>query len=200
MNNIISLEQLDLTNGLYTYADYLTWKFEQTVELIKGKVWPMAAPSRRHQDISWQLTLKIGNHFADHKCRAYAAPFDVRLYDQRKSNKANKDVFTVIQPDICIICDLQKLDDKGCLGAPDLVVEILSRGNSSKEMKTKRLLYEENEIREYWVFDPEHELVFQFHLTEAGVYSPAAIYVKEDILACIIFPDLKIDLQEVFSF
>ena len=200
MKEITSLEQLDLVNGIYTYADYLTWKFEQAVELVKGRILPMAAPNTKHQKISWQLTLKIGTHFTNHSCHAFAAPFDVRLHDQRKSTKANKKVFTVVQPDICIICDFNKLDDKGCLGSPDLVVEILSPGNSAKEMKTKKLLYEENEIREYWIFDPEHENVFQFHLTDAGVYSPATIYVKDDALECVIFPDLKIQLEEVFKF
>jgi len=200
MGDIVSLDQLDLANGLYTYADYLTWKFEQTVELIKGKILPMAAPSRKHQDISRELNGLFYEHFKRHSCRFYAAPFDVRLYDKRKSAKVNKEVFSVVQPDICIICDRQKLDDKGCLGAPDLVVEILSPGNSSKEMKTKKLLYEESEIREYWIFDPEHETAFQFHLTETGVYSPATIYVNDDILDCVIFPDLKIDMKEVFRF
>ncbi len=197
---MISLEQLDLANGMYSYADYLTWKFDQAVEIIKGKILPMAAPNTKHQRISWDLTLKIGNHFTRHACRAFAAPFDVRLHDKRKSAKANKSVFSVVQPDICVICDLKKLDDKGCLGAPDLVIEILSPGNSAKEMKTKKLLYEENEIREYWIFDPEREAVFQFHLTDAGVYSPATIYVKDDILDCVIFPDLKIQLDDIFKF
>jgi Uma2 family endonuclease len=200
MKEILSLDQLDIENGRYSYADYLTWKFEQTVELIKGKILAMAAPNRYHQDISWNLTLQIGNHFKNHPCRAYAAPFDVRLYDKQKSAKANKDILTVVQPDICIICDLKKLDEKGCLGAPDLVVEILSKGNSSKEMKIKKQLYEESEIREYWIFDPERECAFQFHLTDAGIYSPATIYVKEDILNCVIFPDLNIHLEEVFRF
>ena len=196
----MSLEQLDVVNGRYNYADYLTWKFEQTVELIKGKILLMSAPSRKHQDISRELNGAFYEHFKRHDCRFYAAPFDVRLYDKRRSAHANKDVYTVVQPDICIICDLKKLDDKGCLGAPDLVVEILSPGNSTKEMKTKKLLYEENEIREYWIFDPEHENVFQFHLTDAGVYSPATIYVKEEVLECVIFPDLNIQLQEIFKF
>lgn len=200
MSHIINIEQLDLKNGLYTYADYLTWTFEQTVEIIKGKILPMSAPSRKHQEISWSLTLKIGNHFANHPCRAYAAPFDVRLLDKSKSAKANKNIITVVQPDICIVCDLKKLDDKGCLGAPDLVVEILSPGNSTKEMKTKKQLYEENEIREYWIVDPERECAFQFHLTESGVYSPATIYVKEDVLECVIFPDLKVALEDIFRF
>jgi Uma2 family endonuclease len=95
---------------------------------------------------------------------------------------------------------LEKLDDKGCLGAPDLVVEILSPGNSTKEMKTKKQLYEENEIREYWIVDPERECAFQFHLTELGVYSPATIYVKEEVLECVIFPDLKVAMEDIFRF
>ena len=200
MQEILSLDQLDVENGRYSYADYLTWKFEQTVELVKGKVLAMSAPSRYHQDISWRLSGLFYNFLKNSECRAYAAPFDVRLLDRRKSAKANKDIFTVVQPDICVICDKSKLDEKGCIGAPDLVVEILSRGNSVKEMKIKKQLYEENEIREYWIFDPEHGYAFQFHLTKAGVYSPANIYVKDDILESVIFPDLKINLDEVFQF
>ena len=107
MAAITDISQLDL-NGTYSYADYLTWKFEQTLELIKGKIFvPMAAPSRRHQQISWRLTLQIGELFKHHSCDAYAAPFDVRLFDKRKSEKANKDIFTVVQPDLCVICDLE---------------------------------------------------------------------------------------------
>jgi Uma2 family endonuclease len=199
MPNIMDLSELDTVNGIYSYADYLTWQFEQTVELIKGKILQMSAPSRRHQGISRELNGLFFNHFRNHQCRLYAAPFDVRLYDKRKSVKANKEVLTVVQPDICIICDLDKLDDKGCLGSPDLVIEILSPGNSSKEMKLKKSLYEENGIREYWIIDPEHEYAFQFNLLESGVYSPATIYVNDDILNCVIFPTLTIDLNEVFS-
>ncbi len=199
MSQIVSLSQLDIANGIYTYADYLTWKFDQAVELIKGKIFPMSAPSRRHQGISGEIHGKIYTHFRKHKCKFYAAPFDVRLYDRVKSAKANKDIFTVVQPDICIICDLDKLDDKGCIGSPDLIIEILSPGNSSKEMKSKKLLYEETGVREYLIVDPEHENVFQFHLTESGLYSPATIYVDDEILTSVIFPDLNIDLKEVFA-
>ncbi|WP_305951749.1 Uma2 family endonuclease [Emticicia oligotrophica] len=196
---ITSLSQLDIVNGVYTYADYLTWKFDQTVELFKGKILQMSAPSRRHQGISREINGIFYNYFKSHPCKFYAAPFDVRLYDKTKSAKANKDIFTVVQPDICIICDLEKLDDKGCLGAPDLVIEILSPGNSSKEMKLKKALYEESGVREYLIFDPEHENVFQFHLTDTDVYSPANIYVDDEILTSVIFPDFQIDLKEVFA-
>jgi Uma2 family endonuclease len=197
MTEITSLSQLDI-NGTYSYADYLTWKFEQAVELIKGHITPMAAPSRRHQGISWQLTLTVGNAFLNKKCNAYAAPFDVRLFDKSKSKKANKDVYSVIQPDICIICDEEKLDDSGCQGAPDLVIEILSPGNSKKEMRTKKQLYEENGIREYWVIDPERETVHQFVLGDSDVYAPPIIYVSEEIVYCSIFEELIVPLDKIF--
>jgi Uma2 family endonuclease len=198
MSQIVSLDQLDLVNGHYNYADYLTWKFEQTVELIKGKILPMAAPSRKHQDISRELNGIFYEHFKNHPCRFYAAPFDVRFLNQEKSKKASKNVFTVVQPDVCIVCDRSKLDEKGCLGAPDLIVEILSPGNSTKEMKTKKLLYQENGVLEYWIFDPERETATQFHLLESGVYSSPTIYVSEESLECVIFPDLKFGLEDIF--
>ena len=199
MEHVADLSQLDIQNGVYSYADYLTWQFDQAVELVKGKIFPMSAPSRRHQGISRELNGIFYNHFKGETCAFYAAPFDVRLSDKRKSARANRDVLTVIQPDICIICDPDKLDDKGCLGSPDLVVEILSPGNSSREMKTKKDLYEENGIREYWIIDPEHETAFQFHLTETNVYSPATIYVSDELLTSAIFPGLTVSLTDVFK-
>jgi Uncharacterized protein conserved in cyanobacteria len=198
MSPVTSISQLS-QDGKYTYADYLSWKFEEAVELIKGRIMQMAAPSTKHQRVSWNLTVTIGKHFQKQNCQAFAAPFDVRLFDKRKSAKANQDIFTVVQPDICVICDEEKLDEQGCLGAPDLVIEILSPGNSSKEMRLKKELYEESGIREYWIFDPERETVHQFHLAGESAYGPATIYINEDTLNCVIFPDLKIPLLEVFA-
>jgi len=198
METITDLSQLDL-EGRYNYADYLTWQFEQTVELIKGKILPLAAPSRRHQGIARDLTGIFYNHFLIHHCAFYPAPFDVRLYDKRKSLKANKDIYTVVQPDICVICDESKLDDKGCIGAPDLAVEILSPGNSKREMKTKKDLYEENQIREYWIIDPERETAIQFVLNESALYNPPVIYVSDEILKSAIFPQLLIPLENLFK-
>ncbi len=199
MSDIVNINQLDLKNGRYSYADYLTWKFEQMVELIKGRILPLAAPSRRHQDISREISGAFYQYFKSQECKFYAAPFDVRLVDKKKSVKENQDVTTVVQPDLCVVCDLKKLDEKGCFGAPDLVVEILSPGNSAKEMKVKKDLYEENQIREYWIFDPEHETVFQFSLNENNCFSPATILINEEILTSVIFPDLSINLKEVFT-
>lgn len=143
---ITSFSQLD-PQGSYTYADYLLWKFEERIEILRGKISQMAAPNRSHQNVSMKLSLLLGNALWRSPCKVYAAPFDVRL---TRINKAqNTQVTTVVQPDLCVICDPAKLDDRGCLGAPDLIVEILSPGNSRKEMKDKFEIYEENGVLEY---------------------------------------------------
>lgn len=198
MKKITDISQLD-PHGIYTYADYLTWQFEQTVELIKGRLMRMSAPSRKHQDVSWQLSAILHAAFKGVPCKAYAAPFDVRLLDKSKSLKANKDVLTVVQPDLCVICDRGKLDEKGCIGAPDLIIEILSASNSKKEMRTKKALYEENEVKEYWIIDPTHETLLQYSLQEDGTYAPPQIFVNDETVQSTIFETLKVDLSEVFE-
>ncbi|MBI5915560.1 MAG: Uma2 family endonuclease [Bacteroidetes bacterium] len=199
MEKITSLSQLDLEKT-YTYADYLTWQFEQAVELIKGRIAKMAAPSRRHQRVSFVLSGKFYDYFKMNPCEAYAAPFDVRLYNKIKSAKANKDIYTVVQPDICVICETSKLDDAGCLGTPDLIVEILSPGNSTKEMKTKKDLYAESGVREYWIVDPERETLTRFMLQADGEsYGLAQIFTNGEAVQADIFPNLVVELGEVFS-
>lgn len=198
MKKITDISQLD-PQGVYTYADYLTWQFEQAVELIKGKLMRMAAPNRKHQRISWQLSGRFFNVLKGQRCEAYAAPFDVRLLDKQKSLKANKDVLTVVQPDLCVICDKEKLDEKGCIGAPDLIIEILSASNSKKEMRTKKALYEENEVKEYWIIDPTHETLLQYSLQEDGTYTPPQIFVNDEIVQSTVFETLTINLSEIFE-
>ena len=199
MKKVTDISELDI-NGVYTYADYLTWQLEQTVEIIKGKILRLSAPSRRHQDISWQLSGVFYKAFQGVACKAYAAPFDVRLVDKQKSVRANKDVLTVVQPDLCVICDKAKLDDKGCIGAPDLVVEILSASNSKKEMRTKKELYEENEVKEYWIIDPTHETLLQYSLQDNGTYTPPQIFVHDETVQSTVFPTLQIELSLIFGY
>jgi Uma2 family endonuclease len=199
MEKITSLSQLDL-DKTYTYADYLTWRFEQAVELIKGRIAKMADPSRRHQRISFMLSGTFYDYFKKNPCEAYTAPFDVRLYNKAKSAKANKDIFTVVQPDICVICDTGKLDDAGCLGAPDLIVEILSPGNSIKEMKIKKDLYAEAGVREYWIVDPERETLTRFLLEADGeTYGLAQIFTSGEAVKAVVFEDLVVELEGVFG-
>lgn len=196
---IIDINKLD-PNAIYTYADYLSWRFNEMVELIKGKMVRMSAPVEYHQRISWNLSYLIASYLWEKSCRAYSAPFDVRLKDGQKATLNNENILTTVQPDLCIICDLSKIDTKGCLGSPDLVVEILSEGNSKKEMKTKYELYEANEIPEYWIVDPTHETVHQFALdSSTQKYFLVKIWIDEDTFSSYLFPDLTIDLNKVFT-
>lgn len=198
MKKITDISQLD-PNGVYSYADYLTWHFEQTVELIRGKLVSMAAPNRKHQDVSWQLSGHLYTALKGLPCKAYAAPFDVRLLDKQRSLKANKEILTVVQPDLCVICDNEKLDEKGCIGAPDLIIEILSASNGKKEMRTKKTLYEENQVKEYWIIDPTHETLLQYSLQEDGMYSPPQIFVNDEFVQSSTITAIAISLAEIFE-
>ena len=200
MAKITQLSQLDL-NASYTYADYLTWQLDKTVELIKGKIMLMSpAPNVKHQSISWQLNGLLFQYFKNKNCHAFAAPFDVRLYDHQKSVKADKEIHTVVQPDISVICDSDKLTEQGCLGAPDLVIEILSKGNSKKEMQIKYALYQESGVTEYWIVYPYEQAIHQFALdNKTNKYQLMKMFAEDDIATSHVFSDLKIDLQEVFA-
>lgn len=100
------------------------------------------------------LSSRLFNYFENKMCQVFSAPFDVCLYDRKKSLLVNKDITTVVQPDICVICDNGKLDGQGCNGAPDWIIEILSKGNSKREVVTQHMLYAESGVKEYWVVYP----------------------------------------------
>ncbi len=200
MADITELSQLDL-NQTYSYADYLTWRLKDAVELIKGKIMLMSpAPNVGHQRISADINGMLYNYFKHRPCQFFAAPFDVRLYDRTKSILANKDITTVVQPDICVICDKDKLDEQGCNGAPDWIIEILSKGNSKKEVKTKHALYAESGVIEYWLIYPYEEVIQQFVLNdETAQYQLHNSYAGDDVAVPYLFPDLVIDLPTLFN-
>jgi Uma2 family endonuclease len=200
MTVITDLSQLDL-NKTYSYADYLTWQFDDMVELIKGKIVLMSpAPNVRHQTIETNLSRMLVNYFYKKKCRLFYAPFDVRLYDRKKSILLNKDVFTVVQPDLCVVCNPEFLDEQGCNGAPDWIIEILSKGNSKKEMQTKYALYEEAGVSEYWIVYPDNRAIHQFVLDENGHYQLKKMHSEEGIATPALFPELEVDVSDVFDF
>jgi Uma2 family endonuclease len=191
----MEVKEPDMTYDGYSYADYLGWNIPEMVEIIKGRVFKMnAAPKRIHQKISGKLFLKFGNFLEDKKCEVYDAPFDVRL---SKNYDGNDTIFTVVQPDICVICDPNKLDEAGCLGAPDLIVEILSPGNSKKELQNKYEVYEESGVLEYWVISPEAETLLVYTLIN-GKYQASKLYTSGDQISTPILPGLSIDLEELF--
>ncbi len=155
----------------------------------------MAAPSMKHQRLSFRLSRLIGNALVKTSCQAFAAPFDVRL----KRTRNNKEASTVVQPDLCVICDLTKLDERGCNGAPDLIVEILSPGNSRTEMKDKFELYQEAGVLEYWIVSPIEKNILVWILNEQGIYISFSPKVEGDIVTTPIIPSLEVSVTEIFE-
>lgn len=179
----------------YTYADYLQWDFEEIVELIKGKIFAKAAaPNRKHQEVSMNLSRILGSFLKGQKCKVYAAPFDVRL----SKDPDFKKIDSVIQPDISVICNPSKLDDKGCFGAPDLIVEILSPSNSRVELQNKFELYEEFGVQEYWIIHPVECTLLIYALVE-GKYQSSKLFTSGDKIKSCVLPGLELDLEEVFE-
>ena len=199
MAKITELSQLD-RDGSYSYADYLTWRFDEAVELIRGKISLMSpAPNSKHQDISAHLLVEIGGYLKGKSCKIFHAPFDVRLYDRRKSVVANKDIYTVVQPDLCVICDKNKLDTQGCVGAPDWIIEILSKSTAQKDAQTKFQLYQEAGVKEYWLVYPGEAVIAQFLLDEQQEkYQLIRMFSGQDQATPCLFPDLSIDLEDIF--
>lgn len=190
------LSDLDLSKS-YSYADYLQWTFDERLELIKGKIFKMTpAPASAHQRISWVISGELYNSLKGKSCTAYTAPFDVRL--PRRDENDDRKIITVVQPDICIICDSSKIDIKGCLGAPDIVIEILSPGNNQKELKNKYGVYEESGVLEYWIISPQDETFLKYTLID-GTYQPSKLMVAGDIITTDILPGFQLDLRTVFE-
>ncbi|MEI9944950.1 MAG: Uma2 family endonuclease [Chitinophagaceae bacterium] len=181
----------------YTYADYLQWRFKERLELFRGRIFKLSAPNTKHQVIAREMFVPFATFLKKQKCQAYIAPFDVRL--PVKNKKKDNEISTVVQPDICIVCDESKIDKRGCCGAPDLVVEILSPGNSKKELKDKYELYEEACVSEYWVVYPEEESIIIFLLNENKKYDGAKVYTADDTIVSKIIPGFSINLNDIFT-
>ena len=190
---------LDL-NKRYTYADYLTWLDDKTRELIHGFIRMMSpAPRTEHADISHKISLHMGLYVMKNKgkCKIFTAPFDVRFPKQGET--ADDKIDTVVQPDICVICDLSKLDERGCCGAPDLIVEILSPSTFKKDVTEKYALYEESGVKEYWIVHPNDKAVTVFLLQENGKYGTETTYEWKGKIPVKIFDNYSIDLNDIFE-
>lgn len=184
----------------YTYADYLKWTFDEAVELIKGRIFQMAAPLSNHQIVTGRIYNTFDNYLRRKPCKAFVAPFDVRLPKPLLQRKSDEDIETVVQPDVCIICDIKKIDRRGCLGAPDLVVEVLSKSTAAKDIKDKFEVYEESGVREYWIAGVEDQIVNVWRMNEAGRYVPdQRPYVTGDHIRVGIFDDFSIDVDDIFE-
>jgi len=168
-------------------------------ELYDGFIKLMTpAPSRSHQRISIKLTRIIDVFLDGKKCEVYAAPTDVR-FPKNKNAESDKQIYTVLQPDIFVICDLSKMDERGCLGVPDFIIEIVSPKNSQRDVKDKFDIYQQHGVREYWIIHPNDKTVNVFVLDENGKFQFKGIFAGDDKIPVNIFNgDLLVDLTEVF--
>jgi len=184
-------------NRKYTYGDYLKWPDEERWEIIDGVPYDMSpAPSTEHQRISTRLLGQLIPFAANKPCNIFHAPFDVRL---PRGNEKDEEIDTVVQPDICVICDPAKIDARGCKGAPDLVVEILSHATAKKDLSEKFNLYEKCGVKEYWVVFPKEKVLDVYHLNDENIYEKTGAYFATDIMECGLFPGLTINLGTVFA-
>ena len=189
------MAQSNVTQAHFSYRDYAQWPEDERWELIDGVAWNMGpAPTREHQRVSVELVLQIGNYLHDKPCAIYAAPFDVRL---PTSDEADDPIDTVVQPDIAVICDEHKLDSRGCVGAPDWIIEIISPGSAARDQIDKRKLYETHGVREYWIVHP-HDHVVTIYRAKDNAYGKSEIRATEGQAPVGIFSEFSIDWELIF--
>jgi Uma2 family endonuclease len=174
----------------FTYADYLAGDEDERYEIIDGEAYMLAAPSRIHQEISGNLYYALRSFLEGKPCKVYAAPFSVRLFPAEDGSDD-----TVVEPDITVVCDPAKLDDRGCKGAPDMAIEIVSPSTSRYDRILKFNKYREAGVREYWIVDPEERAIFAYILKN-GEYT-AAVY--EGTAPAAVLPGCEIDLGSIFG-
>jgi Uma2 family endonuclease len=192
MKPITDFQQLDLTKS-YTYSDYLCWQFQERVELILGKIFKMSpAPTSRHQYTISILTTSLFQFLKGKPCKVFPAPFDVIL----PVNAGVKD--TVLQPDITVVCDPRKITEQGCMGAPDLVVEIVSKSSVTRDLHEKYEVYEMAGVREYWIVHPHDKTLVVFVLDGNGKYQPTKPLTRGDLATSSVLPGFVLDLNDLF--
>ncbi len=179
----------------FSYVDYLTWNESERWEILDGVPYMQASPSRRHQEISLLLLMKFANYLEDKPCKVYHAPFCVRLDESKNDSEINN----VVEPDITIVCDASKLDEKGCKGSPDMIIEIISPSSGKLDKIKKFNKYEKAGVKEYWIVEPELNVLSIFRLAPNGRYGRPEMYSDEDTARASIFPDLEIDLKRIFE-
>jgi Uma2 family endonuclease len=184
----------------YTYSDYFSWPDEEHWEIIEGTPIAMSpAPNPIHQrilgNIYWIFRNAKKNGLLN-ECNIYLAPFDVRLPEK---NEADESITTVVQPDLSIIGNKSKIDDRGCRGAPDLIIEIHSPGSAKHDLETKRDLYEKHAVPEYWIVFPNEKLIHIFRLNDSGRYQSGNVFTQADSINTEVAQGLSVDVSDVFA-
>ncbi|HIJ80521.1 MAG TPA: Uma2 family endonuclease [Desulfuromonadales bacterium] len=182
----------------FSYADYLTWDDEKRWELIDGEAICMSpGPNRLHQKWLGELFVQFHTHLDGKPCEVFLAPFDVRLPDH--ANATDEEIVTVVQPDIMVVCDPDKIDDRGVNGAPDLVIEIISPSTAKRDITTKYDLYQRHGVKEYWLVYPNDRTLLVYRLTETGKYSQPDVFGEADSVPVPLLGDLIVEMGNVFK-
>ncbi|MDD3582137.1 MAG: Uma2 family endonuclease [Desulfobacca sp.] len=190
------MNQTAPTEKRYTYADYLKWPEGERWELIEGIPYNMTpAPSTAHQLVLGELFRQISTFLLDKDCLPFVAPFDVRL---KEADETDEQISSVVQPDISVVCDPSKLDERGCHGAPDFIIEVLSPATAAKDQIQKVALYEKHGVKEYWIIHPADRLVTVRILEKGGKYGIPQIYEAKGRLPVGSISGLELDLDLVF--
>ena len=181
----------------FTYADYQAWYDDQRWELIDGEAFCMSPGSNRlHQKWLGELHHQIANYLEARPCEVYLAPFDVRLQDL--PDASDEDTITVVQPDIMVVCDRDKLDDRSIKGTPDLVVEIISPSTAKRDITVKHQLYQRHGVKEYWLLYPNDRTLLVYKLSEEGRYAQPKVFGEGDVVPAPLLGELVIDMGKVF--
>ncbi|GIO25234.1 hypothetical protein J11TS1_38150 [Oceanobacillus sp. J11TS1] len=179
----------------HSYADYLTWNDGGRCELIDGEIFNMSpAPSRKHQQVLRELSTAFSIFLKGKECEVFFAPFDVRLF---ADNQQDEDIYHVVQPDLSIVCNPKKLDERGCKGTPDMIIEVLSPASVKLDRWIKYKLYEKAGVKEYWLVDPVNESV-EIYLLSTEQYKFQGVFTKGDIISVDTLPNLELNLEQIF--
>ena len=188
--------QPQLKSAEFTYANYRAWPEDERWELIDGEAYAMAGPTLAHQTVVGDLFRQIANYLVGKPCRPFVAPFDIRL---PHGKEADDDITTVLQPDISVVCDPVKLDQRGIRGAPDWVIEVLSPSTAARDQIQKLAVYEWAGVREVWLVHPTDRVVSVYTLNAERRYGKPASHETREMLVSGLFPDLLIDWGLVFA-
>ena len=180
---------------IYTYKDYLTFPNDERIEIVEGELYNMSpAPARIHQKLISNISYELQHYIKSNngECEVYVAPFDVILKNDDEETINSK---SVVQPDISVICDKNKLTDSGCTGSPDMIIEVVSPSNSSHDYITKLNLYQKYKVKEYWIIDPRVKKTYVYKLGENEFYDMVNSYTFQDKVKVNIYDDLEIDFS-----
>lgn len=189
-----------IVGRLYTYEDYLKWPEDERLEIIEGHAYAQATPSPIHQKISGNLYLEFGNFLKGKQCIIFSAPFTVRLpleigeTDEKNNNN-------IVEPDLTVVCDKSKLDDKGYSGAPTLIIEIVAKSSRKRDNVLKLNKYQQSGVKEYWIVTPETESIMRYFLNGEGHYDIPETFVldEDEEINARVFSDLTIKLKDIFA-